>query len=87
VDVSSGVGGGVSVALAAASGGSVGDGMAGVQAERKNNMDTIQIKTLVSILNSSFRHSWISPVAKPETGDTQYNDRIKKVKRQEDSIL
>jgi hypothetical protein len=49
VDVSSGVGGAVSVALAA-SGGSVGEGTAGEQAARKDNMDTIQIKTLVSML-------------------------------------
>jgi hypothetical protein len=48
VDVCCGVEGAVSVALAA-SGSSVGDGAAGVQAARKDNMDTIHIKTLVSI--------------------------------------
>jgi hypothetical protein len=48
VDVSSGAGG---VAVEpAASGGSVGEGTAGVQAARKNNMDTIQLKTLVNML-------------------------------------
>jgi hypothetical protein len=49
VEVCCGVEGGVSVALAA-SGSSVGDGAAGVQAARKDNMDTIQIKTLESML-------------------------------------
>jgi hypothetical protein len=48
--------GAVSVALAA-SGSSVGEGTAGVQAARKNNMDTIQLKTLVNMLNSSSKLS------------------------------
>ena len=56
VDVSSGIGGGVPVSLATGEI-SVGEGIAGVQAGRKHRIEITQIKTLESMLNSSWGQS------------------------------
>ena len=83
VDVCSGTAGGVPVSLAAGAF-AVAEGMAGVQAGRKNRIDAVQIRILVNMLKLLLEPlgTGIAIGAKTQTVDNQYNDPIRKVKRQ-----